>query len=209
MKTINFTNWMAACMAGLQDKHDVVINISGSRSNMWGPVGQGKSNLARAVALTLNPATFNIRRDLVVKDDLDGLQRNINDRQMFKVIWVDEARWFLNKQFWSKPYVKVLTPEMETNRKELRIWIFVGSLFGYIEFFREGGRITWNAVMNDRTTFELFVNNGTWDVDMQRYGQSVGLIAGVPLVPGEDTYLELVNAHNCLSRGPKCVVNRK
>ena len=217
-----FSAWLQVVINGLDNEHDVVIAVVGSSKHLWGPVGLGKSNVAFVLAKALSLATakifgrenvvpLDLDLSLVVRDDISGFERALFERTKYLVIWLDEGFWFFNKQWWSYSDVKVLTPEFVTNRKELRIWILVlDSIWHMIEFFREGGRVTWLFKCTGKGEVELWANDGTFDPDMDRYGMKVAQWNDFPRVPEgpwENDYRRRVGDHDCKRRGSKCVIN--
>lgn len=202
----SFTQWLAVLMNDLQDDYDVVICIDSDDINRHGPVGGGKSDIAHWIARAMNPS-FNIYTDMVVKDDLAEFKQNLDDRHAYKVIWLDEAEWFLFKQWWQKPWVKPLTPEFMSNRKERRIWILCVPLIWDIVGFMRDARVQWRLKVQKRGEAALFMRGPRmWnDWERDKWGTYITTFKDIPPTPdgARAQYEERVFGHKCVK--DRCV----
>ena len=204
-----FSRWIAVLMDDLATDYDVVVCIDATAQNRHGPVGVGKTNLGMILARTMSPY-FDLKRDMVVRDDIRQAERIMSDRKPYKICWFDEWEWFAFLQWWQKPRVKALTPEFMSNRKERRIWILnIPVIWGAVWFFVDY-RIQWRVRMKDRYTADVFMRSGIPSRRMRAkdyWGKYMGTVTDIPKVPDRwwGRYEDLYFAHpNPCARG-SCV----
>ncbi len=206
---LSFTRWLAVLMDDLQQGYDIVICIDSKGQNRHGPVGVGKTNFADLIAHSLNP-DFDLKRDMVVRDDIAQAERVMEDRRPYKICWFDEWEWFAFLQWWQRPRVKALTPEFMSNRKEGRIWIFCIPVIWAAVWFFVDYRIQWRLCMKSRTEVDVFMRNRVptrQDRSYNKWGAYKGTITEVPKVPDRewDRYEQVYFDHPRPCRRGICV----
>src|SRR6266508_5001453 len=147
---LSYSRLCAVLMDDLEQNYDVVVALDSTAQNRHGPVGVGKTNLGYILAKTMNPH-FDLKRDMVVKDDLNQAERMMEDRRPYKICWFDEAEWFFFLQWCQRSRVRAMTPEFMSNRKERRIWLLhIPVIWGAV-WFMVDYRIQWRLRMKDRS----------------------------------------------------------
>lgn len=163
----------------LLDKYDVMAIIDGNRKNRHGLVGLGKTNFGLQLALRLNPY-FWPPENMIIRDNYLHFLRALTLNVPYTVTLWDEMEWFFNKQTWSKPFVKILTPEFMSNRKDLKVWLgIIPSWWFNVEFVRDN-RPQWRFRMNSRTECEVYVHNGRSEMSEDWWGAYVTTIEKIP-----------------------------
>ena len=168
----------------LLDKYDVMAIIDANKKNRHGLVGLGKTNFGLLLALKLNPY-FWIPDNMIIRDNYLHFLRCLNLKVPYTVALWDEMEWFFNKQTWAKPFVKILTPEFMSNRKDYKIWLGIIPWWWFnVEFVREN-RPQWRFQMRNRTECEVFIHNGYSDMAEDRWGGYITTIEKIPSVAEE------------------------
>ncbi len=185
---LSYSRLCAVLMDDLEQNYDVVVALDSTAQNRHGPVGVGKTNLGYILAKTMNPH-FDLKRDMVVKDDLNQAERMMEDRRPYKICWFDEAEWFFFLQWWQRSRVRAMTPEFMSNRKERRIWILnIPVIWGAV-WFMVDYRIQWRLRMKDRYNVDVFMRSGIPSAKARKmdwWGSYRGTISEIPKVPDRD-----------------------
>lgn len=190
--------WCARMMEDvLTENQDINIVFDSAKSYRFGPVGAGKTAKAMMISRVLDPVSP-LRDVLIPVDEIRAFDRVVGARRRHAVIWLDEAGWWVGKEFASNRHVKRFRAELQTDRKLGQARMFcTGSIWALTTPFSEWGRVTWRYKSLDRTTAELYVWNGHVEPAADEYGQFVATHEKIPPPPKEPwtEYEELVLGH--------------
>ncbi len=178
--------WCARMMEDvLTENQDINVMFDSAKSYRFGPVGAGKSAKAMLISRTLDPVTP-LRDMLIPVDSIDAFDRIVGARRKNAVYVLDEARWWLGREYATNKRTKRFRAELQTDRKLGAARMYCdGNIFSLTEPYIFSGRITWRYKSLDRTTAELWMWNGHVDMAADEYGQFVATHEKIPPPPKE------------------------
>jgi hypothetical protein len=180
---VDFSTWCARMMQDvMEENQDVKVFCDSAKSYRFGPVGAGKSNKAHLIVRVFDPWSP-LRMILVPVDAIPEYEGIVRARRRYQVMWVDEARWFIGKEYASVKRTKIARAELQTDRKLNQVAVYCdGSIWATTDPLLHSGRFTWRYKSLDRTSAELWMWNGHVDRDTDEYGQYQATHEKIPLV---------------------------
>lgn len=168
-------------LGGFMVKHNkaqgtTTVVIDASRRATMGLTGIGKTTLAFELAAILDGTDrgFHILRDVVYKKDEEAVKRLLfNDERRFRAMVMDEAEWFIDRRRATSRIVLEQGREFMSKRYKNQYDVLVLPSIWTLDERFHAGLIQWRFRVRQRGLVDVFLNNGEYDHDQDRFGRPI------------------------------------